>query len=331
MRYGGLGIRSAIDLAPSAFLASANASADLVHRVVPSHFQHTAIPCLDEALSNWSKGNSLSPPEGTAQHHQRNWGTPRVSHTADRLLEEAPDDRSSSRFLACSARVSGAWLNSLPISSLGLRMDDDTVRMAVGLRLGAQLCKPHTCQHCGAQVDQLATHGLSCRQSEGRHHQHSVINDILHRALIWAHVPSCLEPLGLSHTDGKRPDGVTVVPWSRGKLLVWDATCPDTYAPSYTAIASQEAGVVAAIAEERKKAKYIHLPVLLPHFHTGGSGDCWCIWPRDICLPERTEWSLKAFLRGGEVPCIPTPTIVSGSAEGKRSRSAWNYPASSIL
>ena len=57
-------------------------------------------------------------------------------------------------------------------------------------------------------------------------------------------------------TDGKRPDGVTVVPWSRGKLLVWDATCPDTYATSYTTIASQEAGVVAAIAEERKKAKY---------------------------------------------------------------------------
>ena len=57
-------------------------------------------------------------------------------------------------------------------------------------------------------------------------------------------------------TDGKRPDGVTVVPLSKGKLLVWDATCPHTYSPSYTAIASQEAGAVAAIAEERKKAKY---------------------------------------------------------------------------
>ena len=170
VRYGGLGIRSAVDLAPSAFLASANASADLVHRVVPAHFQHTAIPCLDEALSHWSKGNSLSPPEGTAQHHQKNWDTPRVSHTADRLLEEAPDDRSSSRLLACSVRESGAWLNSLPISSLGLHMDDDTVRVAVGLRLGATLCKPQTCKHCGAQVDELATHGLSCRQSEGRHH-----------------------------------------------------------------------------------------------------------------------------------------------------------------
>ena len=188
-----------------------NASADLVHRVVPSHLQHTAIPCLDEALSHWSKGNSLSPPEGTAQYHQKNWDTPRVSHIADRLLEEAPDDRSRSQLLACSARKSGVWLNSLPIQSLGLRMDDDTVRVDVGLCLGAPLCKPHTCQHCGTQFDQQATHGLSCRDSEGCHHQNSAINDILHRALTLALVPSCLEPSGLSHTDGKCPDGGTLV------------------------------------------------------------------------------------------------------------------------
>ena len=230
-----------------------------------------------------------------------------------------------------TARESGAWLNSLPISSLGLRMDNDTVRVAVGLRLGAPLCKPHTCQHCGAQVDELATHGLSCRHSEGRHHRHSAINDILHRALTSAHVPSRLEPSGLSRTDGKCPDGVTVVPWSRGKLLVWDATCPDTYAPSYTAIASQEAGAVAAIAEERKKVKYTCLSSY--HIFTPVAVETAGVfaWPRDICLPERTEWSLKAFFWREEVPCIPTPTIVSGSAEGKYSCGAGNYPASSIL
>ena len=29
--------------------------------------------------------------------------------------------------------------------------------------------------------------------------------------------------------------GVSIVPWKSGKLLVWDATCPDTFAPSYLA------------------------------------------------------------------------------------------------
>ena len=50
-----------------------------------------------------------------------------------------------------------------------------------------------------------------------------------------------------------------MVPWKSGKLLVWDATCPDTYAPSYTVSATVEAGAVAARAEERKRTKYSYL------------------------------------------------------------------------
>ena len=61
-------------------------------------------------------------------------------------------------------------------------------------------------------------------------------------ALSTAKIPSRLEPSGLYRSDGKRPDGASVVPWKSGKLLVWDATCPDTFAPSYNGLASSEAG-----------------------------------------------------------------------------------------
>ena len=157
------------------------------------------------------------------------------------------------------AKGSDAWLNVLPISSLGLRMDDNTIRTAVGLRLGAPLCRPHACHHCGSEVDSLATHRLSCRWSEGRYHRHAALNDIVHRALTSAKIPSRLEPSGLYRTDGKRPDGITVVPWKNGRLLVWDATCPDTFAPSYLASTTSDAGAVAVVDEERKKRKYAHL------------------------------------------------------------------------
>ena len=30
-------------------------------------------------------------------------------------------------------------------------MDDDTIRVAVGLRLGTPLCEPHQCSLCGAK------------------------------------------------------------------------------------------------------------------------------------------------------------------------------------
>ena len=32
------------------------------------------------------------------------------------------------------------------------------------------------------------------------------------------------EPTGLFRTDGKRPDGLTLVPWQSGKSLCWDVT-----------------------------------------------------------------------------------------------------------
>ena len=93
----------------------------------------------------------------------------------------------------------------LPITSLGLCTDNDTIRVATGLRLGAPSCRPHSYHHCGDEVDSLATQGLSCRWSERRLHQHAAVNDITHRALVAAKVPSRLEPVGLYRMDGKSP------------------------------------------------------------------------------------------------------------------------------
>ena len=260
VKSGGLGIRSAVQLAPSAYMASAAACSELVSIVLPPQLQDfTASAYLDEARAQWSCGHDLPPPEGTGQQLQKAWDAVRVTAIKDKLLQDAPDARSRARLLASSARESGVWLNAPPSSSLGLRMDDTAIRVAVGLRLGCTLCKPHNCHHCGAAVDALATHGLSCKQSEGRHFRHSSLNDIIHRALSAAKIPSRLEPAGMYRNDGKRPDGITMVPWERGKLLVWDATCSDTFAPSYLASATSEAGAVASLAESRKRAKYANL------------------------------------------------------------------------
>ena len=52
-----------------------------------------------------------------------------------------------------------------------------------------------------------------CRFSKGRHSRHASLNDIVKRALDSAKVPCHLEPAGLYRSDGKRPDGASVVPW----------------------------------------------------------------------------------------------------------------------
>ena len=44
--------------------------------------------------------------------------------------------------IAVSAPLSGDWLHALPISSCGLRLDDEAFRVALELHLGVRLCEP---------------------------------------------------------------------------------------------------------------------------------------------------------------------------------------------
>ena len=256
---GGLGIRSVVQLAPSAFLASAAGSSDLIRQILPPRLRNMPYPAIDDALVSWSQGHGESPPPAPASSRQKAWDAPRVLAAYEAILNAAPDVTARARLLAATKKESGAWLHAFPVSSLGLRMDNDVIRIAMGLRLGVTLCHPHFCRLCGAKVDHLGTHGLSCRKSQGRHPRHAAINDLLKRSLASAKIPSHLEPTGISSSDGKRPDGITIVPWKSGRVLVWDATCPDTYAPSYVSLSTREAGAVADQAEQNKRQKYAHL------------------------------------------------------------------------
>ena len=67
-----------------------------------------------------------------------------------------------------------------------------------------------------------------------------------------------LSPTGLFRTDGKRPDGLTLVPWQSGKALCWDVTVTCPLADSYVHVAgaAREAGSAAELASARKEDKY---------------------------------------------------------------------------
>ena len=153
---------------------------------------------------------------------------------------------------------SGDWFYALQISNCGLRLDDEAIRVAVGLRLGLSICEPHDCP-CGARVDSRGTHGLACRRSSGRMARHHNINDIIWRGLTRASIPSSKEPQGLSRSDGKRPDGLTLIPWHSGRSLIWDVTVADTLAPSHLPFTALTPGKAADIVAGRKETKYASL------------------------------------------------------------------------
>jgi hypothetical protein len=253
---GGLGIRSACNLSIPAFLASIACTKDLVSSITGSSTGITD-PDYDAALETWFiLAESAQVPDSNIQ---RDWEAPILDKLTLSLVEDASIPMDKARLLATATKESGAWLNALPCPSLGLVLDDSSLRIAVGLRLGTTLCHPHICV-CGENVDHLGTHGLSCVKKGGTFSRHSALNNILRQAFSKVNVPTLLEPPGMFRTDGKRADGVTLAPWSKGKCLVWDATCVDTICKSYVSASCHTAGAAAAKAEKKKRDLYSQLP-----------------------------------------------------------------------
>ena len=82
-----------------------------------------------------------------------------------------------------------------------------------------------------------------------------------------------LEARGLYRTDGKRPDGVTMIPWEMGKQLVWDVTVVDALAPSRLNQGSLcNPGSTATEAEARKILEVSRINRQLIHFSASGLG-----------------------------------------------------------
>ena len=259
VKLGGLGVRGAVDISLPAFIASSYKAADTVISLLPQHHLSAFNDLLSGAVTQWkAKAPNLLEPALSARASQKSWDLPLAKIKLNLLLEGARSPLDRSRIQAVSAPGAGAWLNAVPIPSLGLKLDNESLRISVALRLGSKLNTPYACI-CGAAVEDSATHGLDCRRASGKHARHSAVNDIIHRALSAAGVPSHLEPAGMCRDDGKRPDGATLIPWKQGRCLVWDFTCPNTIARSHISQSASLAGSVCASAEANKKKKYSSL------------------------------------------------------------------------
>jgi hypothetical protein len=253
VRVGGLGVRRVASLAIPAYLASAASTLELQNSLL-ANCQVLPDSLVDSYTSTWSE-NFGAPPLLPAACKQGSWDAPQIATDVSRVVSLCNDPYHRARLTAVMAPQSGDWLFALPISSCGLRLSNDAVRVAVGLRLGIKICEAHTCT-CGQLVDVLGTHSLSCKHAPGRSARHHSLNDVVARALTKAGIPVQKEPLGLVRTDGKRPDGVTLLPWLSGKCLTWDVTVVNSVASSYISLSQRQPAGVAEAAAARKTSKY---------------------------------------------------------------------------
>ena len=121
VRWGGLGIRSAVSLAPSTYLASAAGATILLSEILPVRLHDSSDPSVTVAFDAWSAQvhPTALPPDDSSRVIQRRWDESCCKQKVSTLLSEAVDIDSKARLLACMNESAGSWLNALPDLSLG--------------------------------------------------------------------------------------------------------------------------------------------------------------------------------------------------------------------
>ena len=132
-----------MQLAPSAFLASAAASASLVASMLPATGGGVLDMGIDSSIRAWQALSGMVPNVVPLPTSQRSWDAYVVNLTKSEVVGALFDGPSQARLKAVMSQHSDDWLLALPLTTVGLRLSDEEIRNVAGLRLGTMLCTPH--------------------------------------------------------------------------------------------------------------------------------------------------------------------------------------------
>ena len=143
-RSGGASVRGSIALL--AFRSSVNSASPLTLRLLPSRL-HAASGncdsvCVAACLEWQTRGASPVPDSATVGVHKV-WNVLLVNLKREKLLSAAQNQAGRVRLTAAAAPHFGDFLDTVPCSSIGTRLDDTSLCIAVLLRLSAAMCAPH--------------------------------------------------------------------------------------------------------------------------------------------------------------------------------------------
>ena len=255
-KQGRFGLSNTSTLSSSAFFASFVSTENLRH-CLASEISSPGL--FNEAVDHWESLSNHRFEELTPQCAQKFWTKPIYEQQSVNILSNCTDENSLARYHGCRAVGSGVWLDVLPSRPLGLTLSDDEFRISAGLRLGAPVTAQHTCK-CGYVAATDGRHALVCPKIKHRFIRHSNGNMIIKDSIKSPYISSTLEPIGLLRKDGRRPDGLTLMPWQRGRTLAWDFTCISRLTNSILRMGVLPGANAASEAEVRKRNHYSDLP-----------------------------------------------------------------------
>ena len=161
----GLGIHQGTSLAFSACLASASTS-DLQNALLAA-CGYAPDRHITYARLVWTSVNGVPCPQDGIDKIQQARHSTTIIIDFNLIAEQAPTVIDKAWLLTVQVPHRSDWLHALPISSCGLRLNNEAVRVTVGLRLGLELCQLHYV-HVAPLIDDKGLHGFSCKMSVGR-------------------------------------------------------------------------------------------------------------------------------------------------------------------
>lgn len=122
------------------FLSLTYSTLSLVGSILKSN--DVKIEYVEDALIEW-KLQSQSQVLPEVLSNQSSWDVPIIKQKIETIPIVSEVDKA--RMLALTRQESGAWLQTLPSKNLGTLLDNNTLRIAIALRVGAAICKPYKC------------------------------------------------------------------------------------------------------------------------------------------------------------------------------------------
>ena len=192
LECGNTGTFCFFSVGPRPVSATLDLQSDILAQCQPSSDPFIATMHSVKFEKHSSKGQ---PPPGPSTTKQSSWDKASIQKSQQILQEGITTPVDRARVLAVSEPGNGDWFKPYSISSFGLRLDNEVLRIVVALWL--LLREEHPCP-CGDTVDRSGLHGLSCHMPVGKMARNQMINDIIHRSLSAAGVSTIKEPCDLS-------------------------------------------------------------------------------------------------------------------------------------